>query len=83
MNKKKKEELVEGGLMDCMPMSKGNSLRKAVTKALLALFEQVIVTVTKPTQYGIGEKAGGSQLVFDTQLLVEINPHFAIIRLLN
>ena len=37
--------------------------------------------MTKLTQFGAGEKAGGSQLIFGVQLLLEANPHFVVIAL--
>ena len=43
--------------------------------------KHVIIAFTKPTQHDAGEKAGGSQLIFGTQLLLEANPHSVIIEL--
>ena len=62
--------------MDCRPVVKGNSLLKAVTSALLAILKAAIINTTKPTQFGSRQKAGGSQLVFGVQLILESNPLF-------
>ena len=53
-----------------------NSLRKVITTALMAPFEQAFIEATHPTQYGSGEKAGGSQLVHGVLNLMEENLDF-------
>ena len=67
--------------MDCRPVAKGNTFRKVLTATLMHPFKQAIIDVTAPTQYGSGEKAGGSQLVFAAQLMLEANPEFACLSL--
>ena len=67
--------------MDCRPVAKGNALRKVVTTALMTPFKKAIIAATTPTQFGSGEKAGGSQLVFAAQPMLEANPSFVIIGL--
>ena len=70
-----------GVLMDCRPVVMGHSLRNAVTKALLQPFLQDIIAETKPTQFGCGEKAGGSQMIFLIQLILEACPEFVCLAL--
>ena len=81
VNKRELEELEAGELMDCRPVAKGNTFRKVFTATLLEPFKQAIIDVTAPTQFGSGEKAGGSQLVFAAQLMLEANPSFVAISL--
>ena len=69
VNKRELEELEADELMDCRPVAKGNTFRKVFTATLLEPFKQSIIDVTAPTQFGSGEKAGGSQLVFAVQLM--------------
>lgn len=64
--------------MDCRLLAKGNFLRKFSTSTLLSLYKQKIVEVTAPTHFGSGEKAGGSQFIFATQLMLEVNLGFTI-----
>ena len=78
MNKMAFEELSTDELMDCRPLMKGNSARKVVTAAWLEPFKIKMVEVTKPTQFGSGEKAGGTQLIFAAKLMLEANPSFVI-----
>ena len=37
-----------------------------------------MVEVTRPTQFGSGEKAGSTQLIFAAKLMLEENPTFVI-----
>jgi len=67
--------------MDCCPVIKGNNLRKLITKTLLKPFKEDIISTTMPTQCASGDPAGGSQLVYGVQLLMESNPNFCIVRL--
>ena len=73
INKLDMSELEDGQLMDCRPVAKGNTLRKIVTSARLKPFKMSIISATKPTQFGSGEKAGGGQLVFGSQTMLEAN----------
>ena len=65
--------------MDCMPVAKGNSLRKSITSALMSPCKASIISATKPTKFGSVEHAGCSQLAFDAQLLLESTPSFVTI----
>ena len=67
--------------MDCRPVAMGNSLRKVTTKALLAPFNDDIIEATKPTQFGCGESAGGSQMIFALKLQQECEPGHVLIAL--
>jgi len=67
--------------MNCQSVTKGNAFRKTATKALLMPFKQPLNNVTKPKKLGVGKKAGGSQLIFGVQLIVEATPHFVVITL--
>ena len=73
MNKVSITNLLPGVAMDCRPIAKCNSLRKAFTTALMAPFHQAFVDVTFPTQLGNREKAGGSQLIFGIQTMIKAN----------
>mmetsp|Transcript_22035 Transcript_22035/g.30977 ORF Transcript_22035/g.30977 Transcript_22035/m.30977 type:complete len:177 (-) Transcript_22035:1403-1933(-) len=76
LNKKQVSELSDGEIMDCHPVMKGNNFKKLLTKVLLKPFKQDIIEITKHNQFGSGDPAGGSQLVFGTQLLLEANKQF-------
>jgi len=76
VNKLDPSSLGEGDLMDCRPVAMGNTLQKAVTRALFDPFLQDIIAETKPTQFGCGEKAGGSQMIFAISLILEACPDF-------
>ena len=78
MNKTAYEELGVDDLMDCRPLMKGNSARKVITSAWIEPFKMKMVEVTRPTQFGSGEKAGGTQLIFAAKLMMEANPTFVI-----
>jgi len=67
--------------MDCRPVAMGNTLRKAVTRALFDPFLQDIIAETKPTQFGRGEKAGGLQMIFAISLILEACPNFVCMAL--
>jgi len=55
--------------------------RKVVTTALMEPFKAALIEATHPTQFGSGEKAGGSQLIFGVKTLMESNPGFVCIGL--
>ena len=78
MNKTTYDELGVDELMDCRPLMKGNSARKVITSAWIEPFKMKMVEVTRPTQFGSGEKAGGTQLIFAAKLMMEANPTFVI-----
>jgi len=81
VNKLDPSSLGEGDLMDCRPVAIGNTLRKAVTRTLFNPFLQDIIAETKPTQFGCGEKAGGSQMIFAISLILEACPDFVCMAL--
>jgi len=81
VNKLDPASLAEGDLMDCRPVAMGNTLRKAVTGVLFDPFLQDIIAETKPMQFGCGEKAGGSQMIFAISLILEACPDFVCMAL--
>jgi hypothetical protein len=74
LNKKHLEELNEGDIMDCRPVGIGNSLRCLITKALFKQFTNIFIQATAPMQYGCGEKAGGSKMIFNLSAHMKANP---------
>ena len=81
LNKCEVEDLAAGATMDCRPVAKGNSLRKAVSRAVLGEFSKQIISNTAPTQFGCGAKAGGTQMIMASQLHLEAHPDHVVVSL--
>ena len=83
VNKIDPRDLLPEQEMDCRPVAMGNTstLRKVTTKTLLKPYSDEFIEATKPTQYGCGEVAGGSQMAFKLQLQQEARPDHVIIAL--
>ena len=60
--------------MDCRPVGIGNAARRVISQALLQPYKQDFITACSPSQLGCGVKAGSSQLLFSTQVMLEASP---------
>lgn len=81
LNKKNVEDLVEGEVMDCQTVCKGDSLRKVSTKALYAPFMDKIHAKCDLQQFGVGRKEGGEPITMAIHLLIEANPDWVLLAL--
>ena len=77
INKQKPEDLQDGATMDCRPVGIGNAIRRLITKTLFDQFVGAFNAVTAPMQYGCGEKAGGTKMIFSVKVHTEANPTHA------
>jgi len=67
--------------MDCRPISKGEAIKKVITKALYKPYMNKIKAGCEPSQFSVGTNGGGSKFIMAITLLLEAYPDWVIIAL--
>jgi hypothetical protein len=80
VNKLDPETLEQGQTMDCRPVCKGNSLRKAIIRTLYEPYMESFEKTGWPCQFGTS-KSGISQFCFSLFTHLEARPDFVVIAL--
>mgnify|MGYP001307855544 FL=1 len=80
VNKVDPESLAEGQTMDCRPVCKGNSLRKAIIRTLYEPFMKPFEKIGLPCQFGTS-KGGISQFSFTISSYMEAKPDWVVVAL--
>ncbi|MGH3053723.1 MAG: hypothetical protein ACRDL7_01935, partial [Gaiellaceae bacterium] len=81
LNKKDPRDLANPAEeQDYRPVGIGYTLRRVASKALIAMHAAELASACRPTQFACGRPAGGTELVFAIQALLDARPDFVAVK---